>query len=576
MENPKLPNRPFKKIALSCSGGGYRAAAFHLGSVSYLNRICYAGIPLLKNIEMLSTVSGGTIFGVFYAIGINENKDFEVIYTELRDKLSKLDLLKTGFSMLNAEYNWPNPYKSKNLINAFALQYDKEFTNGKTIGDLEKKEIHLKQMVFNSTEFNNGVNFRFKIGTSKHINKNQDYSGNYYIRIPKNLHTAIKLSDVMASSSCFPGGFEPLLWPKDFNYSVSDQKILQSDNARDIGLMDGGIYDNQGIESILNYKKGKGIYFDLVIISDVASPYMKPFEASILDVNPKNWKLLTLKKIKHRINSVNNCITYILSIVILLCGIYPVLYNFPNTIWTGVSITLFIVFTLLLFLKVTIVSFLKNEYRSYLSKLISGPFKFYAEKLKGFKIEELSIQMLEPLLINRIKSLTILLMDVFLKVTRRLNYDKLYENDQYKYRRISNLVRELTEFDYNNRLTREKIKASTRPHLLSVSGNYNDLIGKNIKSIAESAANFGTTLWFTEENKTEKMLDKLIASGQFTMCHNLIVYLEKLIYTKDSGFDELESNIKEEIKDLYNTCLKDWQKFKDHPMIMVDDLIFQH
>jgi hypothetical protein len=36
-----------ERIALACSGGGYRAAGFHLGGMSYLNQLTYQGKPLL-------------------------------------------------------------------------------------------------------------------------------------------------------------------------------------------------------------------------------------------------------------------------------------------------------------------------------------------------------------------------------------------------------------------------------------------------------------------------------------------------------------------------------------------------
>ena len=64
---------PFEKIALSLSGGGYRAAAFHLGSMAYLDHAKFDGISLLENVKIISTVSGGTITGVFYAYRIKED-----------------------------------------------------------------------------------------------------------------------------------------------------------------------------------------------------------------------------------------------------------------------------------------------------------------------------------------------------------------------------------------------------------------------------------------------------------------------------------------------------------------------
>src|SRR5207247_438457 len=55
--------RPFGDIALSLSGGGYRAAAFHLGTLDLLHRL-----QLLRDVTMLSTVSGGTFTGAYYAL----------------------------------------------------------------------------------------------------------------------------------------------------------------------------------------------------------------------------------------------------------------------------------------------------------------------------------------------------------------------------------------------------------------------------------------------------------------------------------------------------------------------------
>lgn len=48
----------FGNIAISFSGGGYRAAAFHLGSLDILHRL-----GLLDKVTMLSTVSGNSYGG---------------------------------------------------------------------------------------------------------------------------------------------------------------------------------------------------------------------------------------------------------------------------------------------------------------------------------------------------------------------------------------------------------------------------------------------------------------------------------------------------------------------------------
>src|SRR5437764_2102879 len=52
------PRGPLGNLAVSFSGGGYRAAGFHLGVLRLLERV-----GLLPSVAALSTVSGGTIVG---------------------------------------------------------------------------------------------------------------------------------------------------------------------------------------------------------------------------------------------------------------------------------------------------------------------------------------------------------------------------------------------------------------------------------------------------------------------------------------------------------------------------------
>jgi predicted acylesterase/phospholipase RssA len=571
MDNTFFPNQPFEKIALSCSGGGYRASAFHLGSMSYLNRLQYKGIPLLQNVEMISTVSGGTITGIVYALMTAEGKKFEEVYSFLLNKLSTTDLVKEGIVMLNPGAEWNNETKTKNIINAFSVLYDENFTDGKILGDLISDTSHLKKFVFNSTEFNNGINFRFKKPSSK------NYSGNYYNKIPNDVTPYIKLGDIMAASSCFPGGFEPILWPKDFVYEGGEIiRDVRNENINDTGLMDGGIYDNQGIESILNFKKGKLPYFDLVLISDVASPFMEPYQAVNESSNP-TYQKLTLKAVLAKIKMINQVVGIGLFVLLFLFSILPIFSNYGNNVWTGLSIGFAFFILIVIILKKVFITKLKNKGQSVLEQINKKIPIFYAEKLSYLKIEEMSVARLAPLLLNRLNSLISLLMDVFLKITRRLNYDKLYTNEQYTFRRISNLVKELTANDFKMRLNREGNlnKTGNNPHSL-LTNDYNKTIGPKIQEVVEEASNFGTTLWFTEQEKVGGMLKKLIATGQMTMCYNLIKYIEKIIYDKDSMFKGLAPEVQNELRESLSFCEKDWLQFKNEPFIMTKNLHFEH
>ena len=55
------------RIGIALSGGGFRAAVFHLGAFRKLNKF-----GLLSSIDLLTCVSGGSIAGSFLALNWNE------------------------------------------------------------------------------------------------------------------------------------------------------------------------------------------------------------------------------------------------------------------------------------------------------------------------------------------------------------------------------------------------------------------------------------------------------------------------------------------------------------------------
>ena len=174
-------------------------------------------------------------------------------------------------------------HKRKNPVNSFAIAYD-EFLNGATLQQLEDaveaERFHLDRYIFNSTDLFHGIAFRF-------LNRDSPGRrfGSWYIRgFSWEDAGRIKLGDVLAASSAFPGGFEPISFPDDFLHNGRElrKKIYDRNSKKDgigeIALMDGGITDNQGISSLLT---GDGSNCDLFFIGDVTSQYIKnPFTFS--------------------------------------------------------------------------------------------------------------------------------------------------------------------------------------------------------------------------------------------------------------------------------------------------------
>ncbi|MBL0145726.1 MAG: patatin-like phospholipase family protein [Chitinophagaceae bacterium] len=88
-----IPN----KIGLSLSGGGYRATAFHLGT---LNKLHQMGI--LQNVDVVSTISGGSITGAYYCLQKDNFTQFsQSLYEAVQQKnVIKKVLLSGAFFQL--------------------------------------------------------------------------------------------------------------------------------------------------------------------------------------------------------------------------------------------------------------------------------------------------------------------------------------------------------------------------------------------------------------------------------------------------------------------------------------------
>lgn len=242
------------RIALTFSGGGYRAATFHLGALSYLHSVKVGEFTLLDHVVALSTISGGTITGLRYMLGLSRGESVTDIFKELYTFLTDVELATVAMNNL-ASYD---KGQCASLIRTMADIYNKELFKGAVLGDLmdQLDDIHICHFAANATDFTNGLAFRFQV-TEKTGARQEQATGYGFdrklnkIRIPREVARHIRLSEVLACSSCFPSGFEPLVFPKDFVLGDSEEVKKFIAKTEPFGIMDGGIVDNQGIEPIL-------------------------------------------------------------------------------------------------------------------------------------------------------------------------------------------------------------------------------------------------------------------------------------------------------------------------------------
>src|SRR5580658_6756611 len=130
---------PFDNIALAFSGGGFRAASFALGTLSYMHELIIdeeqsQSGTLLDHVRYISSASGGTIASAMYALSQAQGKPFDEFYKNLFENLDGTSLLKEVFRVLNTKSEWKKRApKTRNLINAFAVAYDEQLFKGATV-----------------------------------------------------------------------------------------------------------------------------------------------------------------------------------------------------------------------------------------------------------------------------------------------------------------------------------------------------------------------------------------------------------------------------------------------------------
>lgn len=253
---PVIPSRSTEDsqnrgIALCLSGGGYRASLFHLGALRRLHEF-----GLLRRLDALSSVSGGSIFSAFLADamgkkGLANSLDFEDWEKDIAEPFRQFTShdIRTLPVVCHFLWNWlwPTP-RLRQLESTY-----RTLLTSLTLAQLPEHP----RFIFCSTDLTFGVNWEFGRG----------YAGDYQVGYSRNA-SSWPLARAVAASSSFPPVFGPMRIranPTDFqngHYKELDRtKILSR-----IALSDGGVYDNMGLEPV--WKS-----YEYVLISDCGAPF---------------------------------------------------------------------------------------------------------------------------------------------------------------------------------------------------------------------------------------------------------------------------------------------------------------
>lgn len=297
------------KLGLALSGGGFRASLFHIGVLAQM-----AQMGLLRQVEVISTVSGGSIIGALYYLHVKrllEEKTNDEItdqdYQPLIEQIEQ-DFLK-GVQQNLRMRTFLNPFKAIRMAMATYSRsdrigelYDEYFyrpvIDPNRTGMIQMRELKIQPkgakpafspqegnadrqakvpvLLLNATCLNTGHNWRFeavRMGepprdsqTASEIDKNMRLrrSQSYDDIVPK--QQSIELGLAVAASACVPGLFTPL--------AISD---LYPEGIR-VQLVDGGVHDNQGVQGLIDLECNHFIVSDSSgQMRDEDAPSTQPF-----------------------------------------------------------------------------------------------------------------------------------------------------------------------------------------------------------------------------------------------------------------------------------------------------------
>jgi len=242
-------NGESKRIGLALSGGGFRAAAFHLGTFRKLK-----SLDLLDKIDLMTCVSGGSIAGAFLALHWGDDDVLDRLEQYLATKSIAISSVLGGLF---------DPFESR--LDKLADTYDKHLFDGAKMDDLKNGP----RVYFNSTNLSTGNMFFFVAGENKPSEMGEHELG-------QKAAGKFAISKAVAASSAFPPVFPPLKLKR---------KHFDSDAVEYITLTDGGVYDNLGVNPLFRERNN----LDYAIVSDAGKPFQ-------IDETPTDKGTVVLKE----------------------------------------------------------------------------------------------------------------------------------------------------------------------------------------------------------------------------------------------------------------------------------------
>jgi len=231
-----VPAQERSGIALCLSGGGYRAALFHLGAVRRLDEL-----GILSQVTTIASVSGGSILAAHLADrlqpwpgGGRSSRDWEVSVAARFRALTARNIRTWPILRRLLPWNW---LRTSTGVETLAGIYQSRLT-GLMLEQLPERP----RFILCATDMSYGVNWVFE----------RSRMGDYqvgYVKPPPSW----PLGRAVAASSCFPPIFNPLPIRGDVGAFKSGKAPPGPERDKclsNLRLTDGGNYDNLGLEPV--------------------------------------------------------------------------------------------------------------------------------------------------------------------------------------------------------------------------------------------------------------------------------------------------------------------------------------
>ena len=529
-----------EEIALCLSGGGYRAAMYHLGVISFLNEIRTPdGTPLLDHIHTITCISGGALPGLKYILGeideIDRTETVKSLYRDLvENNLGEQLLKKYGIESL----------KGKSLIRVLSDVYDETFFKGRKFGEIlefmEWDKIH--HFAVDSTDFATGKPFRFQ-ATAKieKEGRREPYGviGNRINRIHRDTAMNIRIADIMACTSCFPLVFEPMAYPEDFTFDTQ----ISDDQFKTYTLMDGGLVDNQGIDPAIHANKHLDSIkksMDIIIISDAGI-------AGIQNDSFIKSSFIFSEWTPRRLQVVLSIFATLSLIISFLANSYPFI--------AGISFTLSLLLTAL----------------NYLLSSVSKKIFSVAEKELKFKISDNDFFWKNKLgniwdfVRTRLGTAYRMVDFVMMGHIKRKTLNSLYTDGDWQNKVIIDTLSAFAQDDIWKRVLKKDwlYNNSYKP-------------GKRMRTVSLKASSMGTTLWFTRDEIEKEIPKAIFACGQYTTCWNLILFAERIQNKVNTDSNFTVSEGQNLILNLLPVLKGSWNRFQNNPYCLTSKFTNEH